>query len=502
VPGRNACRRVGWLKPTNEERETGSIKGAVMAHTNRRDFLRAATASMTLGLGSEAGFPLEFCRTTVAQEPGLRPPAPPAGLAVLNPCDRVPVSLIIDDSTCLVNLAHFGIPQFQEVFPDQYRQPWKTLPREIPDAFVRKFGEWCADRGVKGKYSVVPYPACVGWLDRELPGWSRAELEASLGLVRKLIMPNCDIHPEMISHTWVIDTKRGRPYPERSADFMENWGWSAGKSADELADYMSYALRILKNVGLTCEGITTPGGFGTRALPELAQGVLEAARDIFSAEIPHYFRHLFTDARSVAPRVEYASGINGPDPKCVVSIIGCTGDWFGGWDGLKPGSADAFITPDRKHGRLPSVIGRGEPAILVSHWPGMYFNGRETGFQILREVVTRLEDGFDNLMWMKLSEIARYWAARELTKLERPSPDQIALFAPFPSRNFTLKIEPDSEKRLAPVNRIELKFAGSSARLADVSNRRQLKSGTKYCDGASIVACFDLPKGPSRLVFS
>ena len=25
---------------------------------------------------------------------------------------RVPVSLIIDDSTCLVNMAHFGIPEF------------------------------------------------------------------------------------------------------------------------------------------------------------------------------------------------------------------------------------------------------------------------------------------------------------------------------------------------------------------------------------------------------
>ena len=34
---------------------------------------------------------------------------------VLNPYGRVPVSLIIDDSTCLVNMAHYGIPQFGEV---------------------------------------------------------------------------------------------------------------------------------------------------------------------------------------------------------------------------------------------------------------------------------------------------------------------------------------------------------------------------------------------------
>ncbi len=232
--------------------------------STRRRFLEAAW-----GVGLGLGRP--FTPETRAQPTGSRPPSPPPGVAVVNPLDRAPVSLIIDDSTCLVNLAHFCIPQFHEVFPDQYAQPWKTLPREIPDRFVRKFGEWCAERGIKGKYSVIPYPACVGWLDRDLPGWSKAELDASIELVRTLLAPNWDIHPEMISHTWVIDTKTGRPYPERTADFMENWGWSAGKSADQLAEYISYALKILKNVGLKCDGITTPGGFGNRALPELAR---------------------------------------------------------------------------------------------------------------------------------------------------------------------------------------------------------------------------------------
>ena len=165
---------------------------------------------MGIGLGLGLRGPLGFNEPTAsAQEPGARPPKPPAGITVLNPRERVPVSLIIDDSTCLVNLAHFGIPQFHEVFPDEYHQPWKTLPREIPDRFVRKFGEWCGERGIKGKYSVVPYPACVGWLDRELPGWSSDELEASLDLVRKLMMPHWDIHPEMVSHTRVIDTRTG-----------------------------------------------------------------------------------------------------------------------------------------------------------------------------------------------------------------------------------------------------------------------------------------------------
>ena len=332
-----------------------------MSHSSRRRFLQTTGAGFAGGLIGPCAAMRSPRRSVFAQEPGTRPPKPPAGVAVINPRGRVPVSLIIDDSTCLVNLAHFGIPQFHEVFPDQYHQPWRTLPREIPDAFVRRFGEWCAERGIKGKYSLIPYPACVGWLDRDLPGWSTQELRASLELVRNLITPNWDIHPEMVSHTWVIDTKTGRPYPDRTADFMENWGWSAGKSADRLAEYMGFALKILKNAGIKCDGITTPGGFGNRALQELSQGTLEACRDVFNAEIPHYFRHIFTDERSVAPRVELASGLDGLDPRCVVSIIGCTGDWFGGWDGLTAGSVDQFITADLKRGRLPDVIAAASP---------------------------------------------------------------------------------------------------------------------------------------------
>ena len=171
-----------------------------------------------------------------------------------------------------MNLAHFGIPHFAEAFPDRYRQDWRALPREIPDSFVRKFGEWCHEHGVKGKYSIVPYPACTGWMDRDIPGWSKRELDDSLKLVRTLMAPDWDIHPEMISHTWVIDTKTGRPFPDRTDLFMENFRWTEGKSADQLADYMSYALRILKNVDLPCEGITTPGRVRRASAPRIGSG--------------------------------------------------------------------------------------------------------------------------------------------------------------------------------------------------------------------------------------
>ena len=114
----------------------------------------------------------------------------------------------------------------------------------------------------------------------------------------------------MITHTRVIDLKTGHPYTDFSPKFMENWEWTTGRSADEIAAYMAYALSILKNVGFQCEGITTPGGFGNKALPQLAQATLQSVRDVFGAQIPHYFRHLYDSGeQSVAPRVEYAAGL-------------------------------------------------------------------------------------------------------------------------------------------------------------------------------------------------
>jgi hypothetical protein len=452
---------------------------------SRRRFLAASSAAAT-GLLIPAADAL--------QVPGERPPPLPKGVEIALPLGRRPVSFIIDDSTCLVNLAHFAIPQFAQVFPDRYKQPWKTLPREIPDAFVAKFIEWCKEHGVKGKYSVVPYPACVGWIDGEMPGWSRQELQSSLALVRDRIAPDWDIHPEMVTHTWVVDTKTGRPLRERSERTMENWRWTDGKSADQIAEYMSYALTAIKNAGLVANGITTPGGFGNRVLPQLSQASFQSCRDVFKTEIPHYFRHLYTDQRSVKPRVELAAGLDGSDPRCVVSIIGCTGDWFGGWDGLEAGSVDQFITADLSKGRLVEVLERPEPAVMVCHWPGIYFNGQEVGFNILKEIVKRLHAKYDDLHWMNLGELSRYWAAKELTALSRIDEHRVDLRAPFACSNFTLSIQAPPEMRP-----LRVVHDGKPTNLEPTSAKLKLKSNNYHRAGDSLLVCFDLPKGTSRL---
>lgn len=406
-------------------------------------------------------------------------------IEVVNPQNRAPVSMIIDDSTTLVNMAYYGIPQFAEVFPENYKQDWRKLPHEIPDRFVREFGEWSIENGVKGKYSIVPYPACTGWVNRFIPGWTERELKESLNLVREVIVPNWDIHPEMVSHTRVINLKTGKPYPNATPEFMENWEWSQNKSADELASYSAFALQILKDAGLPCEGITTPGGYGSKNQDNLALGTLQSVRDVYGAEIPHYFRDLYTEkGKSVAPQVRFPSDLETADPKCVVSIIGCTGDWFGGWDGLVRGDVDKLITADLSSGRMVDVIESGEPAIMVCHWPGIYFNGEKVGFNILKEAKRRLHQKYDNLIWMKLSEISRYWAAKELTRISVEN-NVIKMFAPFAAPDFTIKLDKKSIKNVT-LNGKPLKL---------ISAAKELKAGTFYSSNAETIICFDLPRG-------
>src|SRR3954464_1885987 len=254
-----------------------------MKSITRRDFL-GTSASLAAGLlGAAAPFARAYVPSAEEVPHGARP-AGDKTVEVLHPRNRVPLSFIIDDSTCLVNMGKFCMPQFNAAWPQSanYWKPWKNWPNEIPDAMVRDFGEFCASRGVRGKYSLVPYPACVGWLDRDLPGWPRKELKESLKLVRELMVPNWDITPEMGTHPRVIDIKTGRPIEPSNAATMENSYPPEKKSADELAAYIAYALKVLKNAEIPATGVTTPGGFGNKCKGELSLAMRQALTDVFN----------------------------------------------------------------------------------------------------------------------------------------------------------------------------------------------------------------------------
>lgn len=420
-------------------------------------------------------------------------------IEILPPRDRVPLSFIIDDSTCLVNMGKFCMPQFAATYPNRksYQKPWRDWPDEIPDSFVREFGTWCAEQGVKGKYSIVPYPACVGWLDRELPGWSRQELQESLKLVRELMVPNWDIHPEMITHTRVIDLKTGRPFADNSPAHMENSYPQTDVSVDYLASYLAYALRILKNCDLPCEGITTPGGFGNRVKDKLPQAVFEAVRDVYGSPQPHYFKYIVEGKTSTLPIFE-AERVSGTGtPECCINVLAGTGDWFGGWEGVQESEPDRYATEDASSGRMVELIERRKPAIMLCHWPGMYCNGSLTGYRAFQRVVRSIHDRFGNqTQWMKISDIGKYYAAARYTKLVATD-HAIELDAPHAWPQMTIRIPTKSS-----LAKLRLESDGNVTPLPAVNSLTQLKPSTHFPAPEHTIVCCDLPAGKSRLLWS
>lgn len=463
-----------------------------MRSITRRQFLAAGTgmaAAALLGRDLLAGGP-------PTDVPHGERPEQDKTVQVLNPRGRVPLSFIIDDSTCLVNMGAFCMPQFAAAWPQNpvYWKKWQNWPREIPDSFVREFGEWCAERGVRGKYSLIPYPACVGWLDRGLPGWSKKDLSESLKLVRELMAPRWDLHPEMVTHTRIIDLKTGRPMAEMNPATMENSYPPQRKSADELAAYVAYALGILKNAEIPCQGITTPGGFGNACKSELSMGVGQAVRSVFAPDIPHYFKYVAeAPGESTQPLLEHVSGLGTDNPQVVVNVIAGTGDWFGNWDGDNVPQGEKYANEDATSGRLVELIEKGEPATMLCHWAGLYSNGSKRGFEACKKVITAINGRFkDRTIWMKTSELARYWAARGLTRIERQG-QQVKLTAPFASPSFTLRIQNASSPQP------KLTINGQTIPLSEAKGPANLNSNQFLRDNQDVTVCFDLPKGQTAL---
>ena len=141
---------------------------------------------------------------------------------------------------------------------------------------------------------------------------------------------------------------------------------------------------------------------------------------------------------------------------------------------------------------MVEVIQRGEPAVMVCHWTGIYWNGQELGFKIFQEVVRRLRARYDGLVWMKLGELARYWAAKELTRIESRG-NTLSFQAPFRCPEFTVRFSTPSTG--AP----RLRAGNEVIPLTEVAGPLKLTPGTWCREGQQVTVCFPLPKGMSQL---
>jgi len=419
-------------------------------------------------------------------------------LTICNPLLPTPLSLIIDDSCPVINKAYYWIQQRHDWRmrhrPNSSPGGWEvhydklaSMPRTIPADFAAKWGEWCGEHGVKGKFSLIPFPAGVGRIDRGFDDFPQRELTEWLRVAKEIIWPNFDITPEMLTHTHVVDLNTWRLTEE-----WEQGAW-VDPPVELLTDYIATAMQLLRNVGIPCEGVTSPGGFGSRKEEAYARSTLDAALRVNNNPRPFYFLRLTHSELPDIPiwHVDKEAGV------AIASIVSCAGDWFGatGYDVSDP---DLFITEDLQGGRLPEVLEEERPCILVGHWPCFYVN-EQVGFGVLKEVKRRLDtydpDGVKTL-WMKNSEIGHYWMARELSDIEVAQENggaktHIHLNTNFPTTNFTLSL--DATTKRAQMHGNDLREAHS---------RRDFRSGTFLIEGKQTFIAFELPLGRTTLTVS
>ena len=391
--------------------------------------------------------------------------------------DRVPLSIIFDDSTVLVNLNYFFMRDRNLV--DGENRRWQDVPVVHPESFVREFAEWCLAHGVRGKYSVVPCPAALGRIDEGLPLFSRAQQVSWLRMCREIITPAFDITPEMITHTVVVDPKTCKPL---ESGIWEQYDWNNLPVDQEelVVDYITTACQILENVGLTPEGVTSPGGFGN-PLDFYAKVVGIAAREVTGNPTPYFFKRVSAEGPVEMP-VWYADRETGT---AVGEIIASTGDWTGSWTGYGEVNVDKYISADLQGGRLPAVIDAGDPGVLISHWQGFYglHNDDRRGFNAFKTVVRRLKERDPNserTQWRKCSEITNYACAREMAGIVV---DDNSIRLDLPVR------VPDLTLRLTDVDVHGISVDGAA--LTRAGSRAAFKSNTFFTENNTTFVAFD-----------
>ena len=304
---------------------------------------------------------------------------------------RVPAALMIDDGAP-VNLMYWHCT-------------WEPHVKLVPNRLAKEFADVCAAHGVKGKFSLPPMPAGLGFIDESLVGVCERRRSGFLEIVRGQIAPHFDITPELLTHLNAYDPHDG---------FQHVWedAWVARASADQIADYIALALKLLARAGFKPNGVTSPWDTGSTNEKVYAEGVCRAIYRVQRRKSSWYFR-AFAGDEPLRPFVKWQDKKRGLK---IVSVPVNAGDVF--WH-TQYGSAaqanrvaragvDQFLSADGKTGRIRELVDAGMPVTLATHWQSLFSNGRTAGLAGLRLLLERISRRFgDRIEWMRCSELAK-----------------------------------------------------------------------------------------------
>jgi hypothetical protein len=412
------------------------------------------------------------------------------------PRGRTPLSLIVDDPCPFINPLYYFHLQVDRI-------PNPPHEKNIPLEFFQSFARWARERGIRGDFSVLPYPAGLGRIDRGLDGCDERELRGWIETAQEEITPGFDIHPELLTHTLALDldTLRMRDVSEHH--------WIDVQDEPTLTRYFTTAMEILQSAGLPNNGLTQPCTFvGDEAM--YARAILAAEKAVNGRKQTHNFLHLDASGSSVWPRVTLWNPEAG---EAVVSVWSMADDIFWITQDEENVDTDArldrHLTPDGMNGRIADLLRGGGPIVFHTHWQSLYSNGRRSGFRMMRDFVERLERrvlaGAERsstspgrpAQWRKLSELSAFIAAKtgfEYSAVETPAEVRATLSSPFPCREFTVRASlpwpySRSEDLTVTLDERRLPYDG------------ELREGSWKTDGAEVSVCFSM-EGKHSLVVS
>jgi hypothetical protein len=360
-----------------------------MTKMNRRTLLKYAGTSLVAG-----AFAGSIGKTLASGLPQMTEKSTGASFT-----GKIPFSLIIDD----------GSP----VDPLFYELPGYETPFLVPAKFTRKVADTFDRFDLRGKFTVIPMPSCLGRIDQSLKRVPQEHLLEFLRLIRERVATRFDITPEFLTHLSSFDLKTGK---YRRHIYEDTWITQASK--EEIVEYFTLAFQILKNVGIESTGITSPWVSGIDVEDKYAQSLADAQWNIFKRKLTWYFLYAASDRENPYQcNVKYKNSERG---QVVVSVPANAGDIFWSMDlpdikdrpkFIKEG-IDRLVSPDGKTGRIRQLIDSGFPVVIVTHWQSLYTQGSGLGLEGLSILAERIQKVFGtSFEWVTCSEMAKRYAS-------------------------------------------------------------------------------------------
>jgi len=304
---------------------------------------------------------------------------------------KIPISYIIDDGG-IINTFH-------------YHQPNVEHPLYIPYHFAKCFSRLIQQNGVKGKFSVVPMPCCLGRIDQKVLGFSQTEIKKFIRLFKETVEPQFSITPEILTHFRAYDLNTGN-----FMHVMEDVYFST-LDAKSIAEYVALALQILVNAGLNPTGVTSPWMCGMNNEKNYAEGIGMAFIKTLNRSKCFYFLHCSDHVKTPTLMC------NSKEAGHVVTIPATTEDAF--WTTQSPNSIvkayanarkaiNALLSENGRKGQLIDLMEQGHPITLLTHWQSLFSDGTYIGLEGFGELTSRINKHLGkNVEWQSFAEIAK-----------------------------------------------------------------------------------------------